>query len=219
MNHYKTLMLVMFFLSIFAFSKVHAIIKDYSLLGKVIYLDAGHGGRDAGAISNTFMEKEMNLLLAKKLEKELTSKGALVYQTREGDYDLSQSTINKKRDDLYRRVKLINNSKADLYISIHLNSSPSNRWNGIQVFYSDILKENKKVAQIITDTMKQNMNNVREYKKENNYYMYSKLKIPGVLIETGFISNKNDNYKIRQKEYQDILIRNISKGIDYYFNK
>ena len=161
MNHYKTLMLVMFFLSIFAFSKVHAIIKDYSLLGKVIYLDAGHGGRDAGAISNTFMEKEMNLLLAKKLEKELTSKGALVYQTREGDYDLSQSTINKKRDDLYRRVKLINNSKADLYISIHLNSSPSNRWNGIQVFYSDILKENKKLAQIITDIMKQYMNNVR----------------------------------------------------------
>lgn len=219
MNHYKALILVMFFLSILTFSKVNAIVKDYSLLGKVIYLDAGHGGRDAGAMSNTFMEKDMNLLLVKKLERELSSKGAIVYLTREGDYDLSKSTINKKRDDLYRRVKLINNSNANMYISIHLNASPSSRWNGIQVFYSNILKDNKQIAEVITNTMKENMNNVREYKKENSYYMYSKLKVPGVLIEAGFVSNANDNYKIRQSSYQDILVRNIAQGIDNYYNK
>lgn len=218
MRHYKTLMLVMFFLSVLAFEKVHAIVKDYSLLGKIIYLDAGHGGRDAGALSNTFMEKDMNMLLVRKLERELTSMGALVYLTRDGDYDLSHSTINKKRDDLYRRVKLINNSDADMYISMHLNASPSSRWNGIQVFYSNIKKDNKMIAEIITDTMKKNMNNVREYKRENGYYMYSKLKVPGVLIEAGFVSNANDNYKIRQNKYQDILIRNIALGVKNYFN-
>ena len=219
MRGYKTLILVMFFLSVFTFSRVNAIVKDYSLLGKTIYLDAGHGGVDSGSISNTFLEKDMNLLLTQELEKILVSKGAIVYLTRDGDYDLSNSTINRKRNDLYNRVKLINNSNCDLYISIHLNSSPSTRWNGIQIFYSSILKENKILGETITNTLKTNMKNIRDLKLENNYYMYSKIKIPGILIEAGFISNPNDNYKIRQDDYQDILINNIVKGIENYFQK
>ena len=62
------------------------------------------------------------------------------------------------------------------------------------------------------------MQNIRDIKQENNYYMYSKLKVPGILLEAGFISNSNDNYKIRQEEYQDILINNITLGIEKYFN-
>lgn len=219
MRGYKSSIICIFFISIFCFSKVNAIVNDYSLLGKSFYVDPGHGGRDSGAISSTFLEKDMNLLLSKKLAKALIGKGAIVYLTRDGDYDLSNSTINKKRDDLYNRVKLINNSNCDMYISMHLNSSSSSKWNGIQIFYSNILKENKIIASTITDTMKMNLNNVRDYKKENGYYMYSKLKVPGVLVEAGFISNKNDNYKIRQEEYQDILINNIVLGIENYYKK
>lgn len=219
MRGYKSSIICIFFISIFCFSKVNAIVNDYSLLGKYFYVDPGHGGRDSGAISSTFLEKDMNLLLSKKLAMALIGKGAIVYLTRDGDYDLSNSTINKKRDDLYNRVKLINNSNCDMYISMHLNSSPSSKWNGIQIFYSNILKENKIIASTITDTMKINLNNVRDYKKENGYYMYSKLKVPGVLVEAGFISNKNDNYKIRQEEYQDILINNIVLGIESYYKK
>ena len=218
MRHYKTLMLVMFFLSVFSFGVINAKVRNYSLVGKCIYVDAGHGGRDSGAISSTFMEKDMNLVLANKLASELFSRGAMVFLTRDGDYDLSKSTINKKRDDLYRRVKLINNSGCDMYISLHMNASPSGKWQGIQVFYSNILKENKYIAETITNNLKGNMKNVRDYKKENGYYMYSKLKVPGVLIEAGFISNSNDNYKIRQSDYQDVLVKNITLGIDNYFN-
>ena len=219
MRGYKTLIICLFFLSIFCFSKVNAIVKDYSLIGKTFYLDPGHGGIDAGAISNTFLEKDMNLLLTKKLEKVLVSKGAIVYLTRDGDYDLASSTINRKRNDLYARVKLINNAKPDMYISIHMNSSPSSKWSGLQVFYSSILKENKIIADTITSAMRENMRNIRDVKEENGYYMYSKIKAPGVLIEAGFISNPNDNYKIRQEDYQDILINNIVRGIDKYFNE
>lgn len=219
MRQYKTLIICLFFLSIFCFSKVNAVIKDYSLLGKTIYIDPGHGGRDSGAISSTFLEKEMNLLLSKKLEMALIEKGASVMLTRDGDYDLANSTTNRKRNDLYNRVKLINNSNCDMYISIHLNASPSKKWNGIQLFYSNVLKENKELAEIITNTMKENMKNIRDYKKENGYYMYSKIKVPGILIEAGFISNNNDNYKIRQKDYQDILINNIVLGIENYYKK
>lgn len=217
MWQYKRLMLVMFFLCVFCFGKVNAVVRDYSLLGRCIYLDPGHGGRDSGAISKYFYEKDMNLILSKKLERELVSKGAYVFMTRDGDYDLSESTINKKRDDLYRRVLMINQSGCDLYVSMHLNASPSSRWSGIQIFYSNVLEENKVVADVITNTMKSNMKNVRDVRRENGYYMYSKLRVPGVLIEAGFVSNSNDNYKIRQEDYQDILIHNIALGIENYF--
>lgn len=217
MRKYKTLILVMFFLSILCFGKVNAIVNDYSLLGKIIYIDPGHGGVDPGAMSSKFLEKDMNLLLSQELEKKLVSKGAVVYKTRDGDYDLSSSTSNRKRNDLYNRVKLINNSNPDMYISIHLNSSPSNKWNGVQVFYSNVLKDNKVLGEIITNNLKKNMHNIRELKQENSYYMYSKIKVPGILLEAGFISNSNDNYKIRQKDYRSKLLNNIVSGIEEYF--
>lgn len=218
MRQYKTLILIMFFLCVFCLSRVNASIRNYSLLGRCFYIDPGHGGRDSGAMSHKFLEKDMNLLLSKKLANELFKRGALIYLTRDDDYDLSKSTINKKRNDLYNRVKLINNSKCDMYISIHLNASPNPKWSGIQTFYSSVNKNNKKIAQIITNNLKSNISNIRDYKKENDYYMYSKIKIPGVLIEAGFISNSRDNYNIRQDKYQNLLIKSIADGISEYFN-
>ena len=211
-------MLVIFFLSVFCFSRVNANVRDYSLLGRCIYLDAGHGGVDSGAISSTFLEKDMNLILVNKLANELFDRGAMVFLTRDDDYDLASSTINRKRNDLYNRVKLINNSDCDMYVSIHMNASGSSKWSGIQVFYSDILKENKDIASVVTDNLSINLANVREYKKENGYYMYSKLKVPGILVEAGFVSNSHDNYVIRKEDYQDKLVNNIANGISDYFN-
>ena len=218
MKQYKRFMIVMFFLSVVFFGKVNAVVKDYSLLGRVIYLDAGHGGKDSGAVSNYIIEKDVNLILVEKLEKVLVSKGAMVFLTRDGDYDLSSSTVNRKRSDLYKRAMLINESGCDMYISIHLNATTSSKWNGIQIFYDDIVKENKYIAEILTNTLSKNMGNIREYKEANDYYMYSKIKVPGVLIEAGFISNANDNYKLRQEDYQNILVNNIASGIEEYFN-
>lgn len=217
MRQYKTLMLVMFFLCLFCFGRVNAHVKNYSLLGRCFYLDAGHGGADSGAISSSFLEKDMNLVLVNKLAAELVSRGAMVFLTRDGDYDLAEGTVNRKRNDLYQRVKLINNSGCDMYISMHMNASPSSKWNGIQIFYSNVVKDNKKIAEVVTKSLSDNMSNVRDYKKENGYYMYSKIKVPGILVEAGFISNGNDNYKIRQEEYQDILINNIVNGVESYF--
>ena len=215
---YKTLMLVMFFLCVFTLSKVNASIKNYSLQGRCIYIDPGHGGKDSGAISHKFLEKDMNLLLSIKLANELFKRGSFVYLTRDGDYDLSKSTINRKRNDLYNRTKLINKSNCDMYISIHLNSSPSPKWNGIQTFYSNVNKDNKKIATLVTNNLKKNLSNIRNPKKENNYYMYSKIKVRGILVEAGFISNSRDNYNIRNKKYQDKLIKSIADSISEYFN-
>ena len=212
-------MLVIFFLSVFCFSRVNANVRDYSLLGRCIYLDAGHGGVDSGAISSTFLEKDMNLILVNKLANELFDRGAMVFLTRDDDYDLASTTVGRKRSDLYNRAKLINNSNSDIYISIHLNSTTSSKWRGLQVFYSSVNKENKVIGEVFYNTFKNNLSNVRELKKENSYYMYRNIKIPGVLIEAGFISNPSDNYILRSDDYQNTLVNNIVNGVISYFNK
>ena len=158
----------------------------------------------------------MNLVLTKKLERELIIRGAIVYQTREGDYDLSTTTVNRKKSDLYNRAKLINDLKPDVYISIHLNSTKSSNWKGLQVFYTNKNKKNKLLADTITEYLKLNISNVREMKQENEYYMYRYIRYPGVLIEAGFISNPDDNYLLRQTNYQDKLISLIADSIEIY---
>ena len=143
MNKYKLLILICFFLLTISLPNVTASINNLNLLGKIIVLDAGHGGTDSGAKNGKIVEKELNLLLVKKLEKELISRGATVYLTREDDNDLSTTTINRKRSDLYRRAQYINKISPDMYISLHLNSSPSPSWRGLQIFYTNNNKENK----------------------------------------------------------------------------
>lgn len=219
MRQYKTLMLIIFFICVFCFGVVNAKIRGYDLVGKSICLDAGHGGVDAGAISSNVLEKDMNLELTSKLAVNFFNRGAMVFLTRDGDYDLAEGEINRKRNDLYQRARFINSAGCDVYISMHLNASPSSKWHGIQVFYSNVVKDNKLLADSVTKKLSSNMSNVRDYKQENGYYMYSKIKVPGILVEAGFISNSQDNYKIRQSKYQDILTNNIVDGVVDYFNK
>lgn len=110
------------------------------LAGKVIALDAGHGGPDGGAVSRQgVIEKDVNLAITLYLRDYLQQAGALVIMTREGDYDLAAESTKgyskRKTEDLKQRVRMIEDSKADLFISMHLNSIPSNRWRGAQTFF------------------------------------------------------------------------------------
>ena len=219
MNKYKLLILICFFLLTISLPNVTASINNLNLLGKKIVLDAGHGGTYSGAKNGKIVEKELNLLLVKKLEKELISRGATVYLTREEDNDLSARTSERKRSDLYNRAKYINTIKPNMYISIHLNATISSSWKGLQVFYNKNNEENKVIAETITNNLKNNINNIREVKEENKYYMYKYIKYPGVLIEAGFISNPDENYLLRQEEYQNKLIILIADAIEKYYQK
>lgn len=219
MNKYKLLIIICFFLVTISMPKVTAIVKNLNLLGKTIVLDAGHGGKDEGASSGQIKESKLNLILVKKLEKELISRGATVYLTREDDNDLSTTTINRKRSDLYRRAQYINKISPDMYISLHLNSSPSPSWRGLQIFYTNNNKENKEIALSLTNYLKEKLSNTREAKKDSTYYMYKHIKSPGVLIEAGFISNPSDNYLLRDEKYQNKLITLIADSIENYYQK
>lgn len=216
MNKFKLIIIICLFISIVSISKVYAIVNSYTLLGKTIYLDPGHGGRDSGATYKDVYEKDINLIMCKKIEQYLISKGATVYLTRESDIDLSTTSVNKKRSDLSNRAKLINKSNANMYISIHLNYISNSQWKGLQIFYNNKNKENEIIANKLTSYLKETSSNIREPKKENIYYMYKQITVPGVLIELGFLSNPNDRYRLTREEYQDKLAKNISNAIEKY---
>ena len=98
----------------------------HALDGVEIVLDPGHGGKDDGARSNEAKEQEINLKIAQKLKKLLEEGGAHVTMTRDGAYDLaSEGASNRKREDMKKRIELINQDKTDLFMSIHLNSYPT----------------------------------------------------------------------------------------------
>lgn len=203
-----------------AFSFVGADIRksDLELLGKVIYVDPGHGGPDPGTIYKDIYEKDINLEICKKLQTTLESDGAIVYLTRYGDYDLSKSyTGSRKKSDLNNRAKIINDSKADLYISIHLNSISSSTWSGAQVFYDDVNEKNYYLALLMQEQLKTDLKTTREVKEISTMLMNRKITIPGILIEAGFLSNPNDRYLLQKADHQYKIVESIKKGIIKYF--
>lgn len=219
----KKWLYVSFFILLFFFSflSIRAINENsLPILGKVIYLDPGHGGIDGGAQYKDIYEKDINLSISLKLEKELSSLGAIVYLTRDGDYDLSvPNTIHRKRSDLSRRSNIINNSNCDLFLSIHLNSESSGTWRGPQVFYDDNNKENKKIALLFQKMMNKNLSGKREIKQTEDLYLQKRIKRPGVLVEVGFLSNANDRYLLKSEEYQKKVATVLKDATVLYFTQ
>ena len=158
--------------------------------------------------------------IVKKLEQALKKKGAQVFLTRDGDYDLSVPyTVNRKRSDLSRRSNMINRSQCDLYISIHLNADTSTTYHGAQVFYDSKVKQNKKIAEIIQSDLKQYLYTTRDAKQKNDMYLFHRLEKPGVLVEIGYITNPNDRYLLLQNEYQEKVANILTNSIIRYFYK
>ena len=215
----KNIIIVMMFLFALVFNIIKADNSNLPLFGKVIYIDPGHGGLDPGALYGGIKEKDINLEISKKLDNGLTKLGAIVYMTRDGDYDLSAiRTNNRKRSDLSRRVNLINKSKCDIFLSIHLNAEDTNSWKGAQVFYDDINSSNKKLAMVLQQQLKRDLKTSRKIKKVDKLYLQKRIIVPGVLIEIGFLSNPNERYLLKSNNYQEKIVNSITKGILLYFN-
>ena len=215
----KYYVLILFILSLFSFNYVSANKSEYNLelLGKVIYIDPGHGGVDPGTVYKDIYEKDINLEICLKLQKVLESEGAIVYLTRYGDYDLSNNSYSRKKSDLNNRAKIINESGADIYISIHLNSISSSTWRGAQVFYDDVNEKNIEIAKLFQEQLKTDLKTTREVKEISTMLMNRKITIPGILIEVGFLSNPNDRYLLRQNDYQYKICNSIRNGLIKYF--
>lgn len=190
--------------------------KTLPLLGIVITIDPGHGGRDPGTMYNSIKEKDLNLEISKALEKELTKNGAIVYMIRTSDIDLSSIyDSKKKRGDLYRRLLKIKENKSNLYLSIHINWYQNSTHKGAEVLYNSINKNNKILAEAIMNEFKTNQKSKREIKK-TNLYMYKNITMPGVLIETGYLSNPTERRLLQSESYQKELAKSITNGVKNY---
>lgn len=219
MEKYKNLVIIFFLISVYIVSFVDAKVNSMPLLGKIIYIDPGHGGLDPGAVYKDKYESKINLQISEVLSETLGNMGAIVYMTRYGDYDLAlPNALNRKRSDLSRRGNIINRSGCDLYISIHLNSIASSTWSGAQVFYDEVNDKNIFLAKIMQEELKKHLNSQRKYKKITDMYLHKRIKPPGVLIEVGFLSNPNDRYLLAQKSYQQKLSNAIASGVVKFLN-
>ncbi|MGE8207783.1 N-acetylmuramoyl-L-alanine amidase CwlD [Heyndrickxia sp. NPDC080065] len=192
------------------------------LTGKVIILDPGHGGPDGGAGDSDALEKDISLKISHKIKDYLQEQGALVIMTREDDSDLAdpdtKGISRRKVEDLKNRLKLINESNADLYLSIHLNSIPSPRWSGAQTFYSPHFIENKRLAKFIQSELIRNLENTdREAKILKNIYIVKNANKPGALVEVGFLSNPTERQNLKSDKYQEKVSASIYNGIMRYF--
>ncbi|MDR1209866.1 MAG: N-acetylmuramoyl-L-alanine amidase [Clostridiales bacterium] len=182
---------------------------------KVILIDPGHGGWDPGKIDNAGrLEKDINLKIATKLQRDLELGGGVVFTTRLSDVALA----DKKRADLNNRKDLAAVTGADILISVHQNSYPSPNARGAQVFYYGDSERSKRLAECIQKRMSETQDiSGRAAKPNESYYMLKRTTIPAVIVECGFMSNASDSAKLAKDEYQEKVAWSIYLGIiDYY---
>lgn len=188
-----------------------------------IVIDAGHGGVDGGAVSCTgVLESGINLEIALRLRdlSHLLGYDTLMIRTTDVSIHTSGQTIaQKKISDLKERVRIINSTENSILLSIHQNYYPDDRYSGAQVFYNgDEQSANlaKTLQERFTATLNPGSN--RKIKKAKGIYLMEQIRCTGVLIECGFLSNYQEEAKLRNEEYQKQLCCVIMAGLSQYLN-
>lgn len=173
-----------------------------------LIIDAGHGGEDGGAVSaGGISEKDLNLSVALTLSDMLRSAGYRVVLTRNDDSMLytDKEKGSLKMQDLKSRIELANNIENGIFVSIHMNKFSQEKYSGLQVFYSNNSRYSTDLAQKIQTNTKKYIQpeNKREVKDAGrNIYIMERSKNPAVLIECGFLSNKDECKKLTESEYR-----------------
>lgn len=189
----------------------------------VVVVDAGHGGTDPGKVGvDGSLEKDINLAVAERLKTYLEQDDVKVIMTRKTDTGLySEADSRKKMADMKKRCEIIEESGADLVVSIHQNSYHEESVSGGQVFYYRDSSKGKALAEILQDRFDYVLGdqNRRLPKANGNYYLLLHVKCPIVIVECGFLSNRKEAALLNSGEYQDKLAYTIHMGIMEYLNK
>ena len=227
--------MILIILSVFVSVLTFTLVKDKKEIvstvslpvsGKTIVIDAGHGKPDEGAqSSNGTTEAATNLKIALKLQNLLEQSGTTVILTRSDEnaiYDIDAKTLKQKKiSDIHNRVKIGNESSADLFVSIHLNKIPQQQYDGWQTFYKAGSNEGKKLAESIQNNLNEAIQkeNNRIAKTIDNIYIIKHVEIPITIVECGFLSNPTEEKKLLEDDYQNRLAWGIYNGIiDYFYD-
>lgn len=185
----------------------------------------GTGGEDGGAVAtNGINEAELNLKIALKVQSLLEQSGSIVLLTRSDDsaiYELDSKTLSQKKvSDIKNRVKIGNESSADIFVSIHMNKIPETQYDGWQTFYNLKSEKSKLLAESIQSALSENIDreNNRTAKSISNIYIIEHIEIPTCIVECGFLSNPEELSLLIEEDYQNTLAWGIYTGINNYFN-
>ena len=193
---------------------------------KTIVIDAGHGTPDEGAeSSNGTTEAQINLKIALKVQNLLEQTGCTVILTRSDDnaiYNLDSKTLRQKKvSDIKNRVKIGNESSADIFVSIHLNKIPQQQYYGWQCFFNSKNENSKPLAEHLQENLNESIQkeNKRVAMNLNTVYIMKNVEIPISIVECGFLSNPEEEKQLQEDEYQNRLAWGIYNGInDYFYN-
>lgn len=170
-------------------------------------------------------EAQTNLKIALKLQSLLEQSGATVILTRSDEnaiYDIDSKTLKQKKvSDIHNRVKIGNESSADIFVSIHLNKIPQEQYWGWQCFYKDGNKQSQKLSKSLQENLNEAIQkeNKRVAMKLDNVYIMKHVEIPISIVECGFLSNQEEEKQLLEDSYQDRLAWGIYNGIiDYFYN-
>ena len=208
---------------ILALSSYAGIFFDDHALSVIV--DAGHGLPDGGAVGiGGTVEQEINIEIAKMLAEVLEGKNIKVILTRSdesGIWTEKSNTIREKKvEDMYNRLKIMKNSRSDLFVSIHMNSYTNKSTSGLRIFYSPSFDEIKPLAENIqvrmADVTGAKTNVVKA--ADSSLFLMKKAPIPAILVECGFLSNPQEEKKLNDKDYQARLAWAIADAIEKYYS-
>ncbi len=192
---------------------------------KVIVLDSGHGGFDAGASANGLQEKDVNLDVAMRVREYLEQSGSVVVLTRDEDVSTAEegkSGMSAKKSDLTARKNYVASSNADIFVSIHMNKFPQTQYKGAQVFYSDAPEGGKRLGEEIQKALRdvlQDGNERMAKKIDGGVFLLKNTTVPSVIVECGFLSNEDEAELLKDDGYRQKLAWGIYVGIARYFNQ
>ncbi|MBE6576792.1 MAG: hypothetical protein E7653_01475 [Ruminococcaceae bacterium] len=190
-----------------------------------VIIDAGHGGEDGGAVgTNGIYEKELNLMIASELRDLLEAKGIPTRLTRTEDillYDRNTDYQGRKKAlDMAARLAIAQEYENAIFVSIHMNSFPQEKYSGLQVYYSENDACSRSLAELIQSLTVKNIqpSNTRKIKPSSgNIYLLEKISHPAVLIECGFLSNRQECALLCSEEYRARLCMTLCSSIINYF--
>ncbi len=175
-------------------------------------IDPGHGGEDGGANVGDILEKDLNLAVSECLTDVCTLFGYSSQMTRTEDTllydyfnDLSDYTGHKKTYDLKNRLRIAEESGAELFVGIHMNKFPQSKYRGLQVYFSPNDPGSEIAARLVQSYAKKYIapDNAREIKGSgDSIYILKRIEQPAILVECGFISNPEECTALQTPEYR-----------------
>lgn len=191
-----------------------------------VVIDAGHGGEDGGCEGNGLVEKTLNLDISLRLASLLQKAGVRVVLTRDSDvllYDVnSDYKGQKKAQDVRRRLAIAQECENPLFVSIHMNYFAQTQYSGLQIWYSKNDARSRVLANLIQGNVKSSLqpNNKRMIKEANSsIFLLHNANFPAVLIECGFLSNKEEANALADEDYRQKLAEIIFQSIMTYISQ